>query len=164
MGFLSQHKISQTRSKTINLTPATLQKGMIVEAVYKPNTDDGKIGKPKKYMFLILNRGYKTPGTNNRKIHALTLDNFSPSVLNMLAEDIGLKYIPKYQKTIGFDIPKLLMEQSSQRFYSQKIRPTISSKYNDSYRTLLIPNFSQIRLVNYKFNKKVMNKFFTLED
>jgi len=164
VGFLSQHKTSQVRTRTINLREAELQKGMIVSAIYKPTTSDGKMGKPKKYMLLILNRGYKTPGTTVKKVHALTLDNFSPAVLNMLAEDIGLKYIPKYQKTIGFDIPKLLMEQSTQRFYSHKIRPAIASKYNDSYRTMLIPNFSQIKLVNYKFDIKVLNKYFTLED
>tara|TARA_R110000824_G_scaffold86073_4_gene213328 strand:+ start:4110 stop:4604 length:495 start_codon:yes stop_codon:yes gene_type:complete len=164
LGFLSQHRTRQFRARSINLRQSNLQKGMVVDAFYRPSLADGKLGKAKQYMLLILNAGYKTPGTKGIKVHALTMDNFSPAVLNMLAEDIGLKYIPKYQKTVGFDIPKLIIEQSSQRFYSSKIRRQISSKFNDSYRTLLVPNFTQMKLVNYKFSKKVFQKFFTLED
>ena len=66
---------------------------MVVDAFYRPSLADGKLGKAKQYMLLILNAGYKTPGTKGIKVHALTMDNFSPAVLNMLAEDIGLKYI-----------------------------------------------------------------------
>ena len=110
-------------------------------------------------MFLILNPSYKTPGTLLPKVHALSMDLFSPSVLNKMAEDIGVRYIPKFQKKIGLDVPKLIIEQSSQRFYSQKIRREIKTKYENSYRTLLPKNFSQIRLVDYKFNKAILQKF-----
>lgn len=162
MGFLSQHRVNQKRGKSISLKTSGLQKGMIVEAKYSPMTNEGKKGKQKLYMFLILNRSYKTPGTNFPKVHALSMDNFSPAVLNFLAEDIGLRYIPKYG-TIGFDIPKLLMEQSTSRFYSTKIRKDITRRYNDSYRTLLLKNFSQIKLIDYKFSNKVMLKSFGVD-
>ena len=159
MGFLSQHRANQDRKKSVNLRLSDLQKGMIVESRYSPMTSEGKKGKPKQYMFLILNPSYKTPGTLFSKVHALSMDMFSPQVLNKLAEDIGVRYIPKFQKKIGLDVPKLIIEQSSQRFYSQKISREIKTKYENSYRTLLPKNFSQIRLVDYKFNKKILQKF-----
>ena len=159
MGFLSQHRVNQVRGKSVNLTLRDLQKGMIIEAKYSSMTNEGKKGKPNNYMFLILNPSYKTPGTILPKVHALSMDLFSPQVLNKMAEDIGVRYIPKFQKTVGLDVPKLIMEQSSQRFYSQKIRREIKTKYENSYRTLLPKNFSQIRLVDYKFNKAILQKF-----
>jgi len=159
MGFLSQHRVNQVRGKSVNLTLRDLQKGMIIEAKYSSMTNEGKKGKPNNYMFLILNPSYKTPGTILPKVHALSMDLFSTQVLNKMAEDIGVRYIPKFQKTVGLDVPKLIMEQSSQRFYSQKIRREIKTKYENSYRTLLPKNFSRIRLVDYKFNKKILKKF-----
>ena len=159
MGFLSQHRVNQDRKKSVNLRLAELQKGMIVEARYASMTNEGKKGKPNIYMFLILKLSYKTPGTLLPKVHALSMYLFSPSVLNKMAEDIGVRYIPKFQKKIGLDVPKLIIEQSSQRFYSQKIRREIKTKYENSYRTLLPKNFSQIRLVDYKFNKAILQKF-----
>ena len=159
MAFLSQHRVNQVRGKSVNLTLRDLQKGMIIEAKYSSMTNEGKKGKPNNYMFLILNPSYKTPGTILPKVHALSMDLFSPQVLNKMAEDIGVRYIPKFQKTVGLDVPKLIMEQSSQRFYSQKIRREIKTKYENSYRTLLPKNFSQIRLVDYKFNKAILQKF-----
>jgi len=159
MGFLSQHRVNQDRKRSVSLRLADLQKGMIIEAKYASMTNEGKKGKPNIYMFLILNSSYKTPGTLLPKVHALSMDSFSPQVLNKMAEDIGVRYIPKFQKTIGLDVPKLIMEQSSRRFYSQKIRREIKTKYENSYRTLLPKNFSQIRLVDYKFNKSIIKKF-----
>ncbi len=159
MGFLSQHRVNQDRKRSVSLRLADLQKGMIIEAKYASMTNEGKKGKPNIYMFLILNSSYKTPGTLLPKVHALSMDSFSPQVLNKMAEDIGVRYIPKFQKTIGLDVPKLIMEQSSRRFYSQKIRREIKTKYENSYRTLLPKNFSQIRLVDYKFNRSIIKKF-----
>jgi len=159
MGFLSQHRTNQDRKRSINLNLADLQKGMIVEVRYAPMTNEGKKGKPKPYMFVILNPSYKTPGTKFPKVHALSMDLFSPQTLNKMAEDIGVRYIPKFQKKIGLDVPKLIMEQSSQRFYSQKIRREIKTKYENSYRTLLPKNFQQIKLIDYKFNKSILKKF-----
>jgi len=159
MGFLSQHRVNQDRKRSVSLRLADLQKGMIIEAKYASMTNEGKKGKPNIYMFLILNSSYKTPGTLLPKVHALSMDSFSPQVLNKMAEDIGVRYIPKFQKTIGLDVPKLIMEQSSRRFYSHKIRREIKTKYENSYRTLLPKNFSQIRLVDYKFNKSIIKKF-----
>lgn len=159
MGFLSQHKTRRDSTKSVNLRLSDLQKGMIVAARYSPMTNEGKKGKANEYMFLILNPSYKTPGTVIAKVHALSMDLFSPGVLDKMAEDIGVRYIPKFQKKVGLDVPKLIIEQSSQRFYSSKIRKEIKTKYENSYRTLLPKNFSQIRLVDYKFSKKVIKKF-----
>ena len=55
------------------------------------------------------------------------------------------------------------MEQSTSRFYSTKIRKDITRRYNDSYRTLLLKNFSQIKLIDYKFSNKVMLKSFGVD-
>ena len=114
-------------------------------------------------MLLILNPGYKGR-SKERMVHALTLNNFSPQVLNRLAEKIGLVYIPKYQKMVGLDIPKLIMEQASQRFYSSELKKDIGNKYGSSYRTMIIKSFSGIELVNYNWDKAVLLKFFPPED
>jgi len=160
---LGTHRTKIIRGKRVSLNTSNLQKGMIVEARYKPKGKDGKPGALKKYMLLILNPKYKGKANDNM-VHALTLNNFAPPILNKLAEKIGLTYIPKYQKMVALDIPKLIMEESSQRFYSSKLKKDIGEKYGASYRTMLIKSFNSIELVNYNWDKAVLLKFFPKED
>jgi hypothetical protein len=162
MGNLRSHKTKIIRGKRIILSPSHLQKGMIVEARYAPQKD-GKKAQTQKYMLLILNPSYKGSG-EKPKVHALTLDNFKPIILNGLAEKIGLAYIPKYEKMVGLSIPKLMMDEASKRFYSSKLRKDIGGKYGASYRTMFIKSFKQLELVNYNFDKKVLYKFFPREE
>ena len=161
--FIGTHRTKIIRGKRVSLSTNALQKGMIVEAKYKPMDKDGKPGPSKKYMLLILNPAYKG-SAKQKMVHALTLNNFAPPILNKLAEKIGLAYIPKYQKMVALDIPKLIMEEASQRFYSAKLKKDIGNKYGASYRTMLLKSFSSIELVNYNFDKSVLLKYFPQED
>jgi len=160
---LGTHKTKIIRGKRVSLSTGNLQKGMIVEARYKPKGKGGKPGAIKKYMLLILNPKYKGKANDNM-VHALTLNNFTPQILNQLASQIGLSYIPKYQKMVALDIPKMIMDESSQRFYSSQLKKDIGNKYGSSYRTMLIKSFSGMELVNYNFDKSVLLKFFPKED
>jgi len=159
---LRSHKTKIIRGKRLIVKPNQLQKGMIIEAKYSPQ-EDGKPGQAKSYMLLILNPSYKGK-SKIAKVHALTLDNFTPMILNSLAEKVGLLYIPKYEKMVGMSIPKLLMDQASQRFYSNTLRKDMDGKYGASYRTLFIKSFKGMELVNYNFDKKVLYKFFPKEE
>ena len=165
MGELRSHRTKIIRGKRIQIQVDDLQKGMIVECRYSTQNEKGEPGKgkSKKYMLLILNKGYKGK-SKYKKVHALTLDNFSPGTLNQLAEKIGLVYIPKYQKMVALDVPKLVMEEASQRFYNNRLRKDIGTKYGASYRTMYTSKFRGITLVNYSFDKKVLAKYFPPED
>ena len=157
------HRTKIIRGRRISLAANQLQKGMIVESKYSPMDEEGKKGSAKKYMLLILNPSYKGEG-KDPKVHALTLNNFSPSTLNSLAESIGLRYIPKFQKMVGVNISKLVMEESSARFYNKELSGNIANKYGASYRTMFVKSFSQLVLINYRFDKKGLLKFFLEED
>ena len=160
--FLSSHKTKIIRGKRILITPGRLEKGMIISAKYKPMVGDRR-GSLKKYMLLILNPGYK--GTAKEKmVHCLTLNEFTPQVLNSFAADTGLMYIPKFEKMVGLSIPKLIMEESSQRFYSKSIKKDMGKRFGASYRTMAIKHFSGMELVNYNWDKALLLKFFPPED
>jgi len=151
MGLLNEHR-TKIQSR-LPIQKSYLEKGMIVEARYKPEHDSAK-----KYMFLILNANHK------KMVHALTLENFNSATLNKLASETGLAYIKRYQKKRKLDIPKLTMEGSSKKFYYSNLKKDISSKYNDSYRTLHLANFTSIILVDYRWNRKLEERFIaTLE-
>ena len=89
------------KGKRILIRKNALQKGMIVDARYRALDEEGKPSNIKKYMLLILNPGYKGKTDTKRKVHALTLNNFTPMILNKLAEKVGLVYIPKFKKMIS---------------------------------------------------------------
>ena len=157
------HRTKIIRDRRIILSTKQLQKGMIVESKYSPIDEEGKKGSAKKYMLLILNPSYKGKG-KYPKVHALTLNNFSPRIMNQLAEKIGLRFIPKFQKMVGINISKLIMEKSSKTFYSKELRQNIDKKYGASYRTMFVKSFNQLILINYRFDKKVLLKYFLQED
>jgi hypothetical protein len=56
------------------------------------------------------------------------------------------------------------MEEASQRFYNNRLRKDIGTKYGASYRTMYTNKFRGITLVNYSFDKKVLAKYFPPED
>ena len=153
--FIGTHRTKIIRGKRIALSTSALQKGMIVEARYKPMDKMENLDQ--------VNPSYKG-FADAKMVHALTLNNFSPPILNKLAEKIGLTYIPKYQKMVALDIPKLIMNESSQRFYSSELKKEIENKYGASYRTMLVKSFNSIELVNYNWDKAVLLKFFPKED
>ena len=108
-------------------------------------------------MFLVLNPLYVG------KVHVLSLNEFSVLKFQDLAEQTGIRIIPKYKKR-GLDIPKLIMEQSSQRFYYTKLKRGMARKWGSSYRTFDIKEFGSSFLVDYKFSKAVEEKFLITEE
>ena len=139
MNYLSEHRTKQGRKYQIS--KAGLQKGMVVSCRYT-----NKDGQSDNKMIVILNPGYKG------KIHALSLSRFSSKKFNKLAEMVGIRVIPKYE-TRGLEIPKLAMDQSSNRFYSAYLKD-VKSEYNDAYRTYFANKLSTPFVVDYKFDKK----------
>ena len=53
------------------------------------------------------------------------------------------------------DIPKLIMEQSSQRFYIGTLKKDLKRLYNNSYRTLLFNSMGMVTLIDYEFDRDV---------
>lgn len=155
MGKLNEHRV-RVRSQ-IQMQLSRLEKGMIVKARYNPKIGDTR-GGAQEYMMVILNPLWQ------KKVHALTLDSFTHVRLNQLAEDVGLVYIPSFQKKRKLDIPKLEISVSSQRFYASNLRRDMNTKWGNSYRTFDIKHFNKVFLCDYKFSKSVEDKFLLMEE
>ena len=155
MGKLNEHRVRINSQVQISLS--RLEKGMIVRARYAPILSGKTRDSAKEYMILILNPLWQ------KKVHALSLDAFSNIRLNQLAEDVGLVYIPQFQKKRRVNIPKLEMRTSSQRFYASFLKKDMQTKWGASYRTFDIQHFNKMFLVDYKFSDTIENKFL-LED
>jgi len=123
-----------------------LQKGMIVQANYQ--TQDKKL---KPYMFVVLNREFRG------KVHLLSLNEMSPIQLNNMARRVGVRVIPKFKKR-GLDFEKIIMTESSNRFYNSKLAGNMDSWYNDSYRTFFLKNIRLIQLIDYKWDEDIEYK------
>ena len=131
-----------TRVQERVIIPKTkLEKGMLVECRYKPQE-----GESKRYIILVLNPVWKG------EVHALSLDNFSFIIFDRLAREEGIRYIPKFQKIRGIDIPKLDINLSSRRFYSSKLKQRMKNVYNRAYRTFKLNQFGVLNLIDYKFS------------
>ena len=139
--FYNQH-LMQMQSRLI-IPKNDLQKGMVISNLYKRND-----GSKKQYMFLVLNPLYIG------KVHVLSLNEFSVLRFQDLAEQTGVRIIPKYKKR-GLDIPKLITEQSSQRFYFGTLQKDIKRLYNNAYRTLLFNSMGMVTLIDYEFDRDV---------
>jgi len=151
VGKLNEHRV-RVRSQ-IQLQLSKLEKGMIVKARYTPIISGKTRGSAQEYMMLILNPLWK------KKVHALSLDNFAHIRLNQLAEDVGLIYIPSFQKKRKLNIPKLEINVSSQRFYANNLKKEMNTKWGNSYRTFDMQHFNKIFLCDYKFSTIVEDKF-----
>jgi hypothetical protein len=142
--FFGQHLTNKLSAQIIPKTQ--LQKGMVVQTRYQ-NLE----GKTSDYMFLILNPLYLT------KIHVLSLNEFTVIRFNELARETGIRMIPKFRKR-GLDIPKLVMSESSQRFYYGKLMRggDMERLYNNSYRTLFVNKLAMCQLIDYDFDDDIM--------
>jgi len=122
-----------------------LQKGMVVQTRYK-NLE----GETKDYMFLILNSFFRG------KVHVLSLNEFTVIRFNDLARETGTRIIPKFKKR-GLDIPKLIISESSQRFYHGTLMRggDMERLYNNSYRTLFVNKMALCQLIDYDFDDDV---------
>jgi hypothetical protein len=141
MDFYNQHLTFKQSS--VIIPKAQLQKGMVIQTMYKNQKD-----KLNPYMLLVLNPDFK------RKIHVLSLNKISNYRFNELAKDTGIKIIPKFKKR-GLIIPKLIMSESSNRFYYGMLAPRMKKTYNNSYRTLFINSMQLVQIIDYAFDKEV---------
>ena len=138
--FYGAHKLSIEQE--FNISSSQIQKGMILGFNYKS----------KRYLVITLNASYQG------KLHALTLDNFSPYILDRMASKLGVIYSKKLQRLLMINIPHLIMEKSSSRFYHADIKPFIEQKgyLNYSYRMFFNNKIGGLYAANYKFGPKIM--------
>ena len=147
MNYYGQHITNQNSSVIIPKTD--LRKGMIIHNRYKNMEDEVK-----PYMFLVLNPAF------HGKVHVLSLNEFSIKIFNDLARKVGVRLIHKYKKR-ALDIPKLIMRESSNRFYHHKLAGDRMEKlYNNSYRTLFIGRIGLIQLIDYRFDDDITRHLF----
>ena len=122
-----------------------LQKGMIIQNRYK-----SRDGKTRDYMFCVLNPLYRL----DMKVHVLSLNEMTKIQFNHMARRTGVRIIPKYKKR-GLVMPKLMMHESSRRFYHKKLALKMDLWYNNSYRTLTLGSIGTVLLIDYKFDKDI---------
>tara|TARA_B100000424_G_scaffold262525_1_gene248642 strand:- start:907 stop:1344 length:438 start_codon:yes stop_codon:yes gene_type:complete len=140
MNYLNEHRYKSEGLQRVSTSG--LEKGMIVSCRYT-----NKKGRSKSLFILILNPGYEG------KVHAITLEKFSPKDLNGLAGKVGVRLIPKFSVR-GLNFPKLEMIQSSRRFYGSFLR-NIRDKYDDCYRTYFTNKLTTTFVVDYKFDEDI---------
>lgn len=135
--FLREHKLNINRKLII--PRYQLQKGMIVSGKY--NSQDNESSD---YVILVLQPNYEG------KLHGLSLAEVDLGTIKDLAKDIGTTII-RSNRFRTLQIPKLEMYSSSKRFYSSKLKATMESQWNNSYRTFDLKNFTSLMLLDYKF-------------
>ena len=148
MNYYGQH-ITNKNSSVI-IPKVDLQKGMIIQNRYM-NIEH----ETKPYVFLILNSLFRG------KIHVLSLNEFSVKIFNSLARKTGVRLIPKYKKR-ALDMPKLIMRESSNRFYHNKLMSgkNMEQLYNNGYRTLFPQKLGLIQLIDYRFDDDITEHLF----
>jgi hypothetical protein len=135
-------------NQKITIPKAQLQKGMVVEMMYKPQN-----GNLKRYMLTILNPSF------DGRIHAISMENVSNAAYTNFVDGVGIRYIPRFQKYRGVDISKVIMDISSRRFYIGKVKGEMKSTLENSYRTFSIKKANSIRLIDYNFDEKLIKKY-----
>tara|TARA_R100001015_G_C4629138_1_gene189756 strand:- start:174 stop:611 length:438 start_codon:yes stop_codon:yes gene_type:complete len=131
-------------NQKLAIPKSQLEKGMVVEIMYKPEK-----GNLKKYVLTILNANYQG------KMHAISMENVSHNAYTNFVDDVGIRYIPRFQKYRGVNISKVIMDVSSRRFYVGKLRNNLQ----DCYRTFSVKKINTIRLIDYSFDDKLIDKY-----
>jgi uncharacterized membrane protein YheB (UPF0754 family) len=75
-----------------------------------------------------------------------------------MADKFGVVYSKNLQNLRLIDVPHLIMETSSKRFYNADIKPFIEQKgyLNYSYRMFFKGKIKGLYAANYKFGQKIM--------
>ena len=147
MKHLNEHL--RRANQKLAIAKAQLNKGMVVELLYKP--DKGNI---KRYVLTVLNPSFQG------KMHAISMENISYSEYASFVESVGIMYIPKFQKYRGVNIPKVTMNVSSNRFYYGSVKST--STLDSSYRVFNISKINSVRLIDYDFDEKLIKKYLAI--
>ena len=161
--YLHQHRARI--EERFNIPFMHLEKGMMVEMYYRSLDPDDpekkRLLSPQYYIFLILQKRW--PNNVNGYTHALSIEHITPRIFDELASHTGVKYSYYQKKLRLLDIKKLEMleEKTSKRFYNEDLRRYMSTKYDNSYRTLFPTHWTYFRAINYKWNfynwKKSLN-------
>ena len=126
------------------ISPHHLEKGMVVYLRYKTLGGEGR-----QYAATVLNPKYEN------KLHILSMNEITLPAFREFAQGFGIRYIPRFSKARGVDIPKMNMAISSKRLYEGVIKPELASSLNASYRTLILKNISGLQLLDYDFGPKL---------
>tara|TARA_R100000234_G_C4964393_1_gene163239 strand:+ start:198 stop:638 length:441 start_codon:yes stop_codon:yes gene_type:complete len=124
--------------------PNQLEKGMVVYFRYKTVSGEGR-----QYVATVLNPNFKN------KLHVISMNEINLQDYRNFAKGFGIRYIPRFQKTRGIDLPKINMAVSSKRIYEGKVKPELSTVLNNSYRTLIIKEITGLQLLDYDFGREL---------
>lgn len=141
INYYNQHLMKKESSLII--PKHALHKGMIIQSRYKTINDGSH-----NYMFVVLNPDFRG------KVHLLSLNEMTTIQLNNMARRVGIRMIPKYKKR-GLNFEKLIMTESSNRFYHSKLAGNMDLWYNHSYRTFFKKNIGLVQLVDYRWDKDI---------
>ena len=131
------------KESSVIIPKYALEKGMIIQARYT------KVDRTSKnYMFVVLNRDFRG------KVHLLSLNEMTTIQLNNMARRTGIRIIPNFKKR-GLDFEKLLILESSNRFYHRKLQGNMDTMYNHSYRTFFANKLGLVQLIDYRFDKDI---------
>ena len=126
------------------ISPNQLEKGMVVYLRYKTVGGEGR-----QYAATVLNPLYKG------KLHIISMNEIKLQDFRNFVKGFGVRYIPRFAKTRGIDLPKIDMAVSSKRIYEGRVKPELSTKLNNSYRTLILKNVSGLQLLDYDFGSEL---------
>lgn len=124
--------------------PNQLEKGMVVYFRYKTVSREGR-----QYVATVLNPNFKN------KLHVISMNEINLQDYRNFAKGFGIKYIPRFQKARGIDLPKINMTMSSRRIYEGRVKPELSTVLNNSYRTLIIKEITGLQLLDYDFGTEL---------
>ena len=124
--------------------PNQLEKGMVVYFRYKTVSREGR-----QYVATVLNPNFKN------KLHVISMNEINLQDYRNFAKGFGIKYIPRFQKARGIDLPKINMSMSSKRIYEGRVKPELSTVLNNSYRTLIIKEITGLQLLDYDFGREL---------
>lgn len=142
MKHLNEHL--RRANQKLAIAKGQLEKGMIVELMYKPEK-----GNLKRYVLTVLNANFQG------KMHAISMENVSHNAYTDFVDGVGIRYIPRFKKYRGIDVSKVIMDVSSNRFYVGKLKNNLQ----DSYRTFNVKKINSIRLIDYRFDDKLIEKY-----
>ena len=126
------------------ISPSQMEKGMVVYLRYKTVGGEGR-----QYVATVLNPLYKG------KLHIISMNEIKLQDFRNFVKGFGVRYIPRFAKTRGIDLPKIDMAVSSKRIYEGRVKPELSTKLNNSYRTLILKNVSALQLLDYDFGPEL---------
>lgn len=126
------------------ISPNQMEKGMVVYLRYKTVGGEGR-----QYAATVLNPLYKG------KLHIISMNEIKLQDFRNFVKGFGVRYIPRFAKTRGIDLPKIDMAVSSKRIYEGRVKPELSTKLNNSYRTLILKNVSGLQLLDYDFGSEL---------